>query len=134
MKRPLQFKPKAKTSAKSNRQRRKELDAKRAAKRTKEEQLRDAAARAAAIKGKVLVNVELLRPTGSYDRPGFVQRGYYEDEPYTCRDCGSKEIWRATQQKWWYEVAKGDVWTRAGRCLPCRRRLRAQQEAERLAQ
>jgi len=32
---------------------------------------------------------------------------YYVDKPFICRDCGKHEIWKATSQKWWYEVAKG---------------------------
>ena len=46
-------------------------------------------------------------PNNSYGVPCFVERGYYQDLPFTCVGCGSKEIWRAAQQKWWYEVAKG---------------------------
>ncbi|MFT3786282.1 MAG: zinc-ribbon domain containing protein [Tepidisphaeraceae bacterium] len=49
---------------------------------------------------------------------------FYEDQPFTCVDCGKHEVWSAAQQKWWYEVAKGDVWTVAQRCRLCRRRER----------
>jgi len=65
--------------------------------------------------------------------PDFVARGYYVDAPFECIDCKSKEIWRATQQKWWYEVAKGDVRTGARRCRPCRRAEQARRsEARRI--
>jgi hypothetical protein len=70
------------------------------------------------------VNTGLLRPTNSYDTPAFVRRGYYVDLPFRCKDCGKEELWTATQQKWWYEVAHGDVWTMATRCRPCRRKER----------
>ena len=46
---------------------------------------------------------------------------FYLDRPFTCRDCGSFQIWTAKQQKWWYEFAKGHIHTTAVRCRPCRR-------------
>jgi len=45
---------------------------------------------------------------------------FYIDRPFVCRDCGAHEIWTAKQQKWWYEIAKGRIDTRAVRCRPCR--------------
>ncbi len=45
---------------------------------------------------------------------------FYIDTPFVCRDCGAHEIWTAKQQKWWYEIAKGQIDTRAVRCRPCR--------------
>jgi hypothetical protein len=71
-------------------------------------------------------NPALLAAYNSYGNPDFVERGYYVDEPFTCVGCGKSEIWRATQQKWWYEVAKGNVESIARRCRSCRR---AQREA-----
>lgn len=79
------------------------------------------------------MNTALLRPTNSYGIPDFVQRGWYVDRPFRCKDCGKAEIWTSTQQKWWYEQAKGDVWTVAVRCRPCRRRERERVEAARKA-
>ena len=49
---------------------------------------------------------------------------YYEDQPFTCVDCGKEEIWTAEQQKWWYEVAKASIYSRAVRCHDCRRARR----------
>jgi predicted RNA-binding Zn-ribbon protein involved in translation (DUF1610 family) len=69
----------------------------------------------------VLVNPSLLGPNVSYGLPAYVKRGYYDDIPFTCKDCGKQEVWKATQQKWWYEIAKGDLWTTAVRCRACRR-------------
>jgi hypothetical protein len=114
---------------KSGKQRRAELDAKRKARFAK-------AARAAierkAIRG-VLVNRTALAPHGSYSEPEFVTRGSYSDRPFECVDCGKAEVWTAEQQKWWYEVAKGDVFTTARRCRACRRRERERQtEARRV--
>ena len=45
---------------------------------------------------------------------------YYIDKPFTCRDCGKEEIWRAADQKWYYEEAKGHIDARAIRCHACR--------------
>ena len=71
--------------------------------------------------GTAPCNSALLAPYNSYGEPSFVTRGHYVDAPFQCVDCGKQEIWRATQQKWWYEVAKGNVESRANRCNPCRR-------------
>jgi hypothetical protein len=73
----------------------------------------------------VAVNAENLAPNNSYSCPDFVQRGYYIDKEFTCQDCGREQIWTAAQQKWWYEVAKGVVWSAAIRCRACRRRARS---------
>src|SRR5262245_35574621 len=77
----------------------------------------------------VPVNEELLAPNNSYGAPDFVRRGFYVDRPFRCVDCGKKEIWTGTQQKWWYEIAKGFVYSTAIRCRLCRRK-----EGERRAQ
>ena len=71
--------------------------------------------------GLVPVTVESLAPYNSYGTPSFVARGYYEDMPFTCASCGAAQVWRAAQQKWWYEVAKGSVESGANRCSSCRR-------------
>jgi predicted RNA-binding Zn-ribbon protein involved in translation (DUF1610 family) len=49
---------------------------------------------------------------------------FYEDMPFVCVDCGKDEIWTAKQQKWWYEVAKGNIQSTAVRCRACRNALR----------
>lgn len=75
-----------------------------------------------------------LAPDSSYSRPDYVDRGYYVDIPFTCKDCGKEEVWTAPQQKWWYEVAKGGVWTTSQRCRDCRRIARKKKaEAQRMA-
>ena len=84
-----------------------------------------AKARARSLRGKVIVNESLLRPAMSYSTPDFVSRGYYVDRRFNCKDCGVEETWTDTQQKWWYEIAHGDVWTTAIRCRRCRRLERA---------
>ena len=72
----------------------------------------------------VPVNEENLAPYNSYSAPDFVERGYYRDRPFVCAGCGKKEIWTAGQQKWWYEVAQGYIYSTAKLCRPCRRRER----------
>lgn len=81
--------------------------------------------------GPVAVRPERLAPDGSYGQPEFVRRGTYVDQPFRCADCGVEEIWRATQQQWWYEVAKGGVWTVATRCRACRAKERRRRLAAR---
>ncbi len=49
---------------------------------------------------------------------------FYEDKEFTCVDCGKTEVWTAEQQKWWYETAKGYIFSTAVRCHACREKLR----------
>lgn len=109
---------------KSGKQRRAEIIGKRIKRASK----RAAMVRAAELKTNssrfVPVNDTLLGPYNSYGVPDFVSRGYYIDLPFRCVDCGKEEIWTGSQQKWWYEVAKGFVYSTAIRCRSCRRRER----------
>ena len=91
----------------------------------------EAKAHAAQLKGQVLVNAANLHPTNSYSTPDFVARGFYVDMPFACKACGQAQVWTAAQQKWWYESAKGDVWTLAVLCRPCRLRERKRKNAAR---
>lgn len=50
---------------------------------------------------------------------------YYVDRPFTCRECGKEEIWRARDQKWYYEEAKGHIDATAVRCHACRKRRKS---------
>ena len=58
-------------------------------------------------------------PNNSY----ISSRLYYEDREFTCIDCGQVEVWTAKDQQWWYETAKGSIFTSARRCLTCRNAL-----------
>jgi len=40
-------------------------------------------------------------------------------------------VWTGTQQKWWYEVAKGFVYATAVRCRVCRRKKQEQSAGSR---
>ncbi len=51
---------------------------------------------------------------------------YYEDQTIRCIACGKEEVWTAERQKWWYETAKGHIFSNAVRCRACRRKLRAE--------
>lgn len=46
---------------------------------------------------------------------------YYVDKPFKCIDCDKEQVWTASQQKWYYEVAKGSLYATAIRCRACRR-------------
>ena len=77
----------------------------------------------------IRVNVEALAHFRT--RPLFMARGYYVDAPFNCRDCGQPQVWTSTQQKWWYEVAKGPAYQRAVRCRACRQIHKKQLERSR---
>ena len=81
--------------------------------------------------GTAPVNEALLAPSNSYGAPQFVYRGYYLDLPFVCHGCGKEEVWTATQQKWWYEAAKGFVYSTAKLCRTCRREARARSDESR---
>jgi len=119
---------------KSNKQRRQEIKARRL--QQAERQARRTTPRPVDCPmGVVRVTPSRLPPTNSYGVPDFVQRGYYQDRPFHCKDCGKAEVWTATQQQWWYEEARGDVWTIAVRCRACRQRERTRRiEARRIHQ
>jgi len=51
---------------------------------------------------------------------------YYVDNAFTCARCGEKQLWTAKQQKWWYEIAQGELQSTAKHCRPCRQALRAE--------
>ncbi len=126
---------------KSGKQRRIELKAQKQARKIKlanqklaaREAMREAenlaASQWAALHGGVIVDLSALAPNNSYGEPDFVKRKYYFDQPFICAGCNSQEVWTAVQQKWWYEVAKGGLFTTAKFCRTCRR-----QEQSRRAQ
>lgn len=106
---------------KSNKQRKAEIQSLRKKRATKISALIQRSLQTDTPVDTVSCNPELLAPYNSYGVPRFVERGYYVDETFICRDCHKQQIWKASQQKWWYEVAKGNVETSAIRCRLCRR-------------
>jgi hypothetical protein len=118
---------------KSNKQRKAEIKAHRRKRQTKAQTAPKTNTRLTPP-GSVLCDPSLLKPYNSYGVPLFVARGYYLDIEFTCRDCGKHEIWKAAQQKWWYETAKGNVESSAVRCRACRKIEREHKELARKAQ
>ena len=125
---------------KSNKQKRSEINARKAAKREKEAILAAQAARearleflrTARLRGELPVDRTRLSPAGyGYSIPAFVERGTYAPIEFTCKACGKVETWTAKQQKWWYETAKGDAYSTATRCRPCRKKERARRDEAR---
>lgn len=50
---------------------------------------------------------------------------HYVDYPFVCVDCGLRQVWTAEKQKWYYEEAKGHIWSVALRCRACRKKRKA---------
>ena len=120
-------------SFKSGKQRRAEM---RAARQRRQTRLASRDARAASPvpcrpTGCVTVDPARLRPNNSYGVADFVARGYYRDIAFRCIDCGAEGVWTAERQRWWYEVAGGDIFTTARRCAHCRAVERQRKEAAR---
>lgn len=65
-------------------------------------------------------------PNNSYCSPP----AWYVDIDFRCVDCGAQETWTASQQKWYYEVAKGSLYATAVRCRSCRQRRRHEREQQ----
>ena len=118
-------------AVKSNKQRRAEILARRRKRAEKARVVRrhDPREPVPAEEATAPCNPKLLAPYNSYGVPDFVDRGYYVDSAFDCATCGKPELWRAAQQKWWYEVAKGHVESRAKLCRQCRR-LERERRAE----
>ena len=79
--------------------------------------------------------VEKLLPSQQKDHPSAVRADhakldhvntygalpeFYIDRPFICRKCGKREIWKAKDQKWYYEEAKGHIDAFAVECHECR--------------
>jgi hypothetical protein len=77
----------------------------------------------------VRVNRAQLAPHRSDFWSTPFEAGYYIDREFQCVDCGKQEVWTGKQQKWWFEVAKGSVYSTARRCRPCRRKARLRKKA-----
>ena len=71
--------------------------------------------------GAVMADLNELNHNNTYDAlPRF-----YVDKAIICRTCGKEEVWTAGQQKWWYEVAKGNINSSAIHCRGCREKEKA---------
>jgi hypothetical protein len=58
------------------------------------------------------------------DHGSYSVNAWYRDERFQCQDCGRTEVWTAESQRWWFEVAKGLIYSRAIRCRACRKAWR----------
>ncbi len=77
--------------------------------------------------GAVIADQQELAHNNTYGRlPRF-----YVDKAVVCRQCGAEEVWPAARQKWWYEVAKGNINTDAVLCRSCREKENARKEEAR---
>jgi hypothetical protein len=76
--------------------------------------------------GAIAANLKAQAPNSSY----AVAKLYYVDEPFDWVDCGKHAVWTASQQQWYFEVAKRPIYGRAIRCRPCRARRRGDLRAE----
>jgi len=70
--------------------------------------------------------LELQNPNGTWSPPLF-----YQDIPFHCHECGKHQVWTATQQRWYYEFAKGPIQAHATRCRPCRKKHREEKQRQR---
>ena len=67
--------------------------------------------------GRVAADVSQHAPHNSYGPVPL----YYEDKEFRCIVCRQVKVWTAEEQKWWYEVAKGPIYSTAVRCSACRK-------------
>jgi hypothetical protein len=88
--------------------------------RDEEERARIAAEAVASKKRIPADPAQMVIPANSY----FIPPEFYEDMEFTCRGCGVREVWTAADQKWWYEVAKGSIYSAAVLCGACRQARR----------
>jgi len=115
---------------KSNKQRKLEIKAKRLK--------RAEAKKANAYQGFISFNTKPLEENAveanhselTHNHPLASLPLYYVDKPFKCRDCGCIEVWTASRQKWWYEVAKGLIESTAIRCRACRIKKKIEKEQQ----
>jgi Probable zinc-ribbon domain len=77
-------------------------------------------------KGAVRGNVR----NQSFCRMCHVPRYFYVDRPGTCVQCGGGFVFRAAEQKHWYESLKFHFDSVAVRCLECRRKRRSERSLQ----
>ena len=80
------------------------------------------------IRGDALpVDPDLINLGGSYHRPIF-----FTDQPFSCQDCGTNCVWKAEDQRWYFETFHAPYYETAKRCRACRRRERQRKDQARL--
>ena len=53
---------------------------------------------------------------------GYAAKYYYKDIHFVCRGCGKKDVWRAEQQKRYFEEQKGNIYNEPKWCYRCHAR------------
>lgn len=71
--------------------------------------------------GAVRGDVRRQRARGAFDTPRY----FYVDIERTCVQCGDAFVFRASEQKYWYESLGFNFASRAIRCSDCRRKRRS---------
>ena len=105
------------TFSKSGKQRRAEIMQHRRERAKKHVQLDSFILPSRLSEGVVMADHQALQHNNTYSPFPL----FYLDKPFICRGCGVEQIWTAKQQKWWYEVVKGNINTTAVRCRTCRK-------------
>ena len=113
------------SNMKSNKQRRIEIKAKRR-KRAETMKARPYKAYNYRPLNSVEANQNALANNNTY---GLLP-SFYIDKPFKCKDCGVIEIWKASSQKWWYEIAMGHIDSTAIHCHPCRVKRKREKEEQ----
>ncbi len=62
------------------------------------------------------IPIDAYRIYGGWDPPI-----YFIDRPFTCRGCGKQQVWKAEDQKWYYEDTQHPYFMDPVRCRECRK-------------
>ncbi len=73
------------------------------------------------------VDPDLINLGGSYHRPVF-----FSDQSFTCLDCGAHCVWKAEDQRWYFETFHAPYYQTAKRCRACRRNERLRKNQDRV--
>lgn len=74
---------------------------------------------------KLVEDGKLIEADVSQQTPScYSTKDYYKNIEFKCSDCGAEEVWKAKDQKWYYEVVKGPIYARPKRCRACRKKRR----------
>lgn len=73
------------------------------------------------------VDPDRINLGGSYHRPIF-----FTDQPFVCQDCGTPCVWKAEDQRWYFETMQAPYYETPKRCRPCRRNERIRKNQARI--
>ncbi|MEO0797075.1 MAG: zinc-ribbon domain containing protein [Verrucomicrobiota bacterium] len=65
---------------------------------------------------------------------GLIRQAFYTDLEFDCCDCGVRSIWKASDQRWYFEESenKSNIYGRPKRCRPCRLKEKGRKDDARL--